>query len=179
MTEYRGSRPVVITAVFWAIISTGFCLPGVVEILTARFRHNAAWGVAVSDWWSHLFLPGYNGFLLATIQAVPFVVFAVFNLFRLTRGWDAGDNVFRNRLTEAIVGLACGGSLLLWGLASIAASSSSTSAIGYLFLPGPVSVVLIVGYFAGRCWACDVPSARPRCPAPIPAASRNRSPRRL
>ncbi len=149
MTEYRGGRPVVITAVFWATIATGFCLPGVVEILTAHFRHHAAWGVAVSDWWSHLFLPGYNGFLLATIQAVPFAVFAVFNLYRLTRGWDGGEKMFRNRLTAAVAGLACGGSLSLWGLASIAASSSSTSAIGYLFLPLPVSLVMIVGYFAG------------------------------
>ena len=149
MTEYRERRPVVITAVFWATIATGFCPPGLIEILTAHFRHNAAWGVAVNDWWSHLFLPGYNGFLLAAIQAVPFVAFAVFNLFRLTRGWDAGDKTFRNRLTAAVVGLACGGSLSLWGLASIAASSSSTSAIGYLFLPMPVSFVLIVGYFVG------------------------------
>ena len=149
MTEYREGRPVVITAVFWATIATGFCLPGLVEILTARFRHGAAWGLAVNDWWSHLFLPGYNGFLLATIQAIPFVAFAVFNLVRLTRGWDAGEKSFRNRLTAAIVGLACGGSLSLWGLASIAASRSSTAAIGYLFLPLPVSFVLIVGYFVG------------------------------
>jgi hypothetical protein len=149
MTPYREGRPVAITAVFWATIATGLCLPGLVEILTARFRHGAAWGVAVDDWWSHLFLPGYNGFLLAAIQSVPFVVFAVFNLFRLARGWDAGEKTFRNSLTAAIVGPACGGSLSLWGLASIAASRSSTAAIGYLFLPLPVSVVLVVGYFAG------------------------------
>jgi hypothetical protein len=37
----------------------------------------------------------------------------------------------------------------LWGLASIAASRSSTASIGYLFLPLPVSFVLIVGYFVG------------------------------
>lgn len=149
MTEFREGKPLVITVVFWTTIATGFCLPGVVEILTAHFRHHAAWNVAVSNWWSHLFLPGYNGFLLATIEAIPFAVFAVFNLYRLTRGWDAGEKIFRTRLTAAIVGLACGGSLSLWGLASIAASSSSTSAIGYLFLPGPVSIVLIVGYFVG------------------------------
>jgi hypothetical protein len=149
MTEYRQGRPAVISGLFWLTIATGFCLPGLVEILTARFRHGAGWGVAAADWWSHLFLPGYNGFLLASIQAVPFVAFAVFNLFRLARGWDAGDNIFRTRLTAAIVGLACGGSLSLGGLVSIAASSSSTSAIGYLFLPLPVSFVLIVGYFVG------------------------------
>ena len=149
MTEYRERRSVVITALFWVTIATGFCLPGLIEIFTARLRHRAAWGVAINDWWSHLFLPGYNGFLLATIQAVPFVAFAVFNLFRLTRAWNLGEKTFRNRLTAAIVGLACGGSLSLWGLASIATSSSSTSAIGYLFLPIPVAFVLIVGYFAG------------------------------
>jgi hypothetical protein len=100
--------------------------------------------VAAAHWIGHLFEPGYNEFLLTMITAVPFLALAVFAVFHTTT-----ENASA-RVAGIAGALALGGALLIWTQVSIRTSRSSTAAIGYLFIPFGVALVMPFGYLAGR-----------------------------
>ncbi len=129
---------------FWLVIVFGFVVAPLVAV-GAGIAKGSPIVPAVTDWIGHLFEPGYNEFLIALINALPFVALGVFLIFHLT-----GERVPNGRLI-GIFGAFCAGAVLdLWGLAAIRLSRSSTASIGYIFLPFEVSVVMPVGYVVGR-----------------------------
>jgi len=68
---------------YWGCILYGLALPGIVTIVHDASRRQGAWAEAWQDYHLHLFAPGYNLFLVAALNAIPFVLLAVFILFHL------------------------------------------------------------------------------------------------
>lgn len=138
-----------ITLFFWANVLAGLTLPGVVAIAVEVLRDRASLAAALDEWISHLFLPGYNEFLLAVLHAAPFSALAVVGLFALTKGWKRGQRDFQVRFVAAVSSLAVASTLSLWMLISIRISRSSTAAIGYIFLPILISSAVPFAWFGG------------------------------
>jgi hypothetical protein len=131
------------TGMFWLIVAFGLCVPPVVAIGTEVVKGTPL-ASASGQWIEHLFQPGFNEFLLTLFTATPFIVLAVFSIFHLT-----SENASK-RLAGVSGALAVGAGLMIWGLVAIRMSHGSTAAIGFVFLPFEVAIVMPVGYLAGR-----------------------------
>jgi hypothetical protein len=129
---------------FWLTSAWGFVVLPVVAI-GAETAKGTPFPSALSQWIRHLFAPGYNEFLLALITALPFLVAAVFILFHL-----AAEQIPPGRWSGVAGALCAGAAVSLWGQIAIRMSRSSTAAIGYIFLPFEVLLVMLIGYIAGR-----------------------------
>jgi hypothetical protein len=122
-------------------------LPAAVSIGVDAVK-GASLVAAIQQWLRHLFEPGYNEFLLCMINGAPFLVLAVFTRIHL-----ASEKPRQRRSGGITGGLVAGSGFLVYGLAGIRSSRSSTAAIGYLFLPFFIAVVIPIGYVAGRLFA--------------------------
>jgi len=141
-------RTVFTLSIYWSCILLGLAIPGLSTIAVDVFKHHQSLGQAIHQWRIHLFAPGYNLFLVAIWNAVPFVLFAVFALLHL--GWA--------RLEEAGLYRRISGTLLA-GLAAIGLSAwthvmtlwfpDAQGALAYLFLPIVLAGVIPASYLIG------------------------------
>ncbi|HSF70228.1 MAG TPA: hypothetical protein VLA47_07580, partial [Nitrospira sp.] len=72
-------------AVYWTCLLIGLTIPWLATIGVDMLKHDQTLGQALHQLRLHLFAPGYNLFLVALFNAVPFVLFAVFALFHMGR----------------------------------------------------------------------------------------------
>lgn len=133
-----------VTAVFWTTIAFGFAVSPLVAIGVETAK-GTPFASAVSEVMGHLFEPGYNEFLIALFTGLPFIAAAVFLMFHL-----AAEHTPHARWAGIATALCTGTALTLWGHIAIRMSRSPTAAIGYIFLPFEVLLVMSIGYLTGR-----------------------------
>ncbi|HKC93023.1 MAG TPA: hypothetical protein VKB81_03280, partial [Nitrospira sp.] len=69
--------------VYWGCILLGLGIPWFATITVDMLKHDQSLVQAIHQLQLHLFAPGYNLFLVAILNAVPFVLFAVFSLLHM------------------------------------------------------------------------------------------------
>lgn len=136
--------------VYWGCILLGLTLPLLATVGVDMVNHQQSFGQAFHQLRLHLFAPGYNLFLIAVMNTVPFILFAVFALFHL--GNVPAEN-------QRLAGRRKAGILMAaLGLLGLSASThvmtlwypDAQGALAYVFLPFMQVIVLPISYAAGR-----------------------------
>jgi hypothetical protein len=137
---------------FWVIALTGFLLPWIVIISCEIYFGHAA---EIKNFPAHLFESGYNFFLVAVMNATPFVILAVAARFLLKAGQEA--RIRRSRLAGLGTAAACAMALSLlmqvgvWSNVFNPKTHASLAGIGIYIEFWAALAVLPVGYVLG--WA--------------------------
>jgi hypothetical protein len=135
---------------YWGTIVLGITLPWLLEIgVDVVVRHRPL-VQTVRSFPHQLFAPGRNQFLIGTLNAAPFLLFAVFLLLHLGKASVHGRDVSAQRLSGVVVALVAAFALSAYGNLAILTAHGSTAAIGYVFLPQAVAVMMVLGYGVGR-----------------------------
>jgi hypothetical protein len=113
-------------------------------------KHGQSFGQTWHQLRLHLFAPGYNLFLIAVLNAVPFVLFAVFALFHLGRIPSGQCQPARRRAAGILTALLAGLGLSGWTHLSTLLYPDAQGALAYLFLPFVLLIVFPTGYLVGR-----------------------------
>jgi hypothetical protein len=136
--------------VYWGCILLGLTLPWLATVGVDMIKHYQSFGQAFHQLRLHLFAPGYNLFLIAAMNAVPFVLFAVFTLFHLGLV-PAQDQRLAGRRRAGILMATLGlVGLSTWTHAMTLWYPDAQGALAYVFLPVVLLIVLPVGYAGGR-----------------------------
>jgi hypothetical protein len=137
-------------ALFWSAVLGGFTIPGLISIgHDVAVRH-----VALADAWQdyrlHLFVPGYNLFLVAALNAIPFVLLAVFLLFHLGSALPLGHVVVSRRIVGTLGAWLTAFGLSVWMHLSLTLHPDAQGAIALVFLPFYLLLLVPAGYVFGR-----------------------------
>jgi hypothetical protein len=136
--------------VFWGCILLGLGIPWLSTIGVDMLKHGQSIGQALHQLHLHLFAPGYNLFLIALLNAVPFVLFAIFVVFHL--GLVASQD--RVRAWQRVIGVGTAALGLIavsgWSHVMMLWYPDAQGALAYVFLPFLLVVLLPVGYAIGR-----------------------------
>ena len=122
----------------WCGVAAGLLLPAMVSMAVEILRGQSPIG-SFEERISNLFRPGYNEFLIAVFNTVPFALVAVASRLSGTRAHFWG--------IVAAVGATF--TFSLWFLIAIRTTRSSTAGIGYLFFPIELSLTLPITYGVG------------------------------
>ncbi len=152
MTALRDTRTLtrITVTLYWGCIVFGLTLPGVVTVAHDASRRHGAWTEAWQDFRLHLFAPGYNLFLVAALNAVPFVLLAVFILFHLGTAAKQEPAIVSRRLLGIAVALAAAVGLSAWAHIGTTLYPDAQGALVYLFLPIYLLGLIPLGYALGR-----------------------------
>jgi hypothetical protein len=135
---------------FWGAVVAGLAIPGLIsvghEIAVRDVSLVAAW----QDLRLHLFAPGYNLFLVAVLNAIPFVALAVFLLFHLGTALERGHAVVSRRIAGVLGAWLTAFGLSLWMHLSLTLHPDAQGAIALFFLPLYLLLLMPVGYGVGR-----------------------------
>ena len=136
--------------VYWGCILLGLTLPLLATVGVDLVKHQQSLGQAFYQLRLHLFAPGYNLFLIAVMNAVPFILFAIFALFHL--GNVPSEDLRLAGRRKAGVLLATLGLLGLgaWTHVMTLWYPDAQGALAYVFLPFAQVIVVPVSYAAGR-----------------------------
>lgn len=136
--------------VFWGCILLGLAIPWLSTIVVDMLKHGQSIGQAFHQLRLHLFAPGYNLFLIALLNAVPFVLFSIFVLFHL--GLVASQNHGGAWQRVIGVGTAALGLIAVSGWTHVMTLwyPDAQGALAYVFLPFLLIVLIPVGYAIGR-----------------------------
>lgn len=150
MTERYADRGLTVFTllVYWGCILLGLTIPGLATIAVDIFKHGQSVGQAVHQWRLHLFAPGYNLFLVAVLNAVPFVLLAIFALFHLGLAGPDPAGLIRRKTGVLFAGLAAVG-LSVWTHLMTLWYPDAQGALAYVFLPLVMAVVIPLSYLAG------------------------------
>lgn len=136
--------------IFWICILLGIGIPWSANVAVDMFKHGQTLEQALHQLRLHLFAPGYNLYLIAAINAGPFIVFSIFVLLHL--GLCRSDNrKLVGRRGAAIF-------FTMMGLIGLSAWTHVTTlwfpdaqgALVYLFLPFLLLLFIPIGYALGR-----------------------------
>ena len=135
---------------YWACVLSGLAIPLIATIAVDIAKHDQSFAGAVRQLRLHLFAPGYNLFVIALINAVPFLIFAVFLLFHLGLS-PMDDRTLRGRRTAGVlltmIGLVV---FSLWTHVTTLWQADAQAALAYLFLPFLLLVLMPLCYAFGR-----------------------------
>jgi len=133
--------------IYWSCILLGLAIPAFAAITVDMLKHGQSVGQAVHQWRMHLFAPGYNLFIIAVLNAVPFVLLAVFALLHL--GLAPPDAVARTRrgVAVSVAALIAIGSSL-WTHVTTLWYPDAQGALAYVFLPVVLAFIIPVAYLA-------------------------------
>jgi hypothetical protein len=136
--------------VYWGCILLGLTLPLLATVGVDLVKHQQSLGQAFHQLRLHLFAPGYNLFLIAVMNAVPFILFAVFALLHLGNVPSEDLRLAGRRkagilmATFGLLGLAAWTHVMtLW-------HPDAQGALAYVFLPFAQVIVIPISYAAGR-----------------------------
>lgn len=136
--------------VYWTCILFGISIPWSANIVVDVFKRHQSLGEALHQLKLHLFAPGYNLFLIAVLNAVPFVVFSIFALFHMGL-CPSEDRKLVGRRGAALLFTALGLiGLSVWTHVTTLWFPDAQGALVYLFLPFLLLVFIPVGYVVGR-----------------------------
>lgn len=136
--------------VYWSCILLGLGMPWFATIAVDMLKHDQSLGQATHQLQLHLFAPGYNLFLIAIFNAVPFVLFAVFTLFHMGFAPTEDRRLCGRRgagVLVAVIGLV---GLTAWTHLMTLWYPDAQGALVYLFLPVLLLGLLPIGYAIGR-----------------------------
>lgn len=152
MTALRDARTLtrITVTLYWGCIVFGLTLPGVVTIVHDAYRRHGAWTEAWQDFRLHLFAPGYNLFLIGILNAIPFILLAVFILFHLGTAAEQEQATVSRRLFGIAVALAVAVGLSAWAHVGMTLHPDAQGALVYLFLPIYLLGLIPLGYGCGR-----------------------------
>lgn len=137
-------------AVYWGCILLGLTLPLLATVGVDMVNHQQSLGQALHQLNLHLFAPGYNLLLIAVMNAVPFVIFAVFTILHLGRVPSQEQRLAGRRkagILLATVGLV---GLSAWAHVMTLWYPDAQGALTYLFLPFWQLLLIPLSYAAGR-----------------------------
>lgn len=145
------SRLAVFTViVYWGCILFGLGIPWSATIAVDVSKHDQSLSQAIHQWQLHLFAPGFNLFLIALFNAVPFVLFAVFTLFHMGLAPSEDRRLCGRRgagVLAAAIGLV---GLSAWTHVMTLWYPDAQGALAYLFLPVLLLGIMPIGYAVGR-----------------------------
>lgn len=152
MTQDRDLRRLarLTLALYWGSILFGLTAPWLSNIAVDMAKHHQSVGQAFHQLRLHLFAPGYNLFLVALLNAVPFVLFAVFTLLHLGLLPPGQCRLARRRAAGVLTTLLLGIGLSAWTQVMTLWHPDAQSALAYFFLPFVLSALMPVGYALGR-----------------------------
>ncbi len=134
--------------VYWGCILLGMAIPPTASIAVDTLKHGQSISQAVHQWHIHLFAPGYNLFLIAMLNAIPFILLAVFALLHL--GWAGPDRTgLRRRMSGVVVAAIAAVGLSLWTHVMTLWHPDAQGALAYVFLPFVLAMVIPLSYLAG------------------------------
>lgn len=136
--------------VYWGCILLGLTLPLLATVGVDLVKHQQSLGQAFYQLRLHLFAPGYNLFLIAVMNAVPFILFAVFALFHL--GNVPSEDLQLAGRRKAGILMAALGLLGLGGWTHVMTLwyPDAQGALAYFFLPFWQVIAIPINYAAGR-----------------------------
>jgi hypothetical protein len=152
MTDGRPSRWLTLftLGVYWTCLVIGLAIPWLATIVVDMLKHDQSLSQATHQLRLHLFAPGYNLYLVALFNAVPFVLFAVFTLFHMGRA-PLHDRWLVGRRGAGILMAAIALVMVsAWTHAMTLWHPDAQGAIAYLFLPFVLLAVAPVAYAVGR-----------------------------
>ncbi|TKB34487.1 MAG: hypothetical protein E8D51_02950 [Nitrospira sp.] len=136
--------------VYWGCILLGLTLPLLATVGVDLVKHQQSLGQAFYQLRLHLFAPGYNLFLIAVMNAVPFILFAVFALFHLGNV-PSEDLPLTGRRKAGVLMTTLGLlGLAAWTHVMTLWFPDAQGALAYVFLPFAQIIVTPVSYAAGR-----------------------------
>lgn len=152
MTTDRDQRRLAMLTlvIYWGAILFGLLAPWLAQVIVDMAKHNQTLGQSMHQLRLHLFAPGYNLFLVAVLNAVPFVLFAVFALFHLGLIPAGQCQPARRRAAGILTALLAGLGLSGWTHLGTLLYPGAQGALAYLFLPFVLLIVFPAGYLAGR-----------------------------
>ena len=152
MTALRDARTLtrITVTLYWGCIVFGLTLPGVITIAHDASRRHGGWTEAFQDFRLHLFAPGYNLFLVGVLNAIPFVLLAVFILFHLGTAARQDPVIVSRRLLGVAGAVAVAVGLSTWAHLATTLHPDAQGALVYFFLPIYLLGLIPLGYGCGR-----------------------------
>lgn len=135
---------------YWGSIFLGLTLPWVVRIAHEVYARQMPWRDAMQSLNRQLFAPGYNLFTIGLLNALPFVLFAVFVLFHLGRARLCEPAMIPRRIGGALGGATVLLGVSLWAHIGTVVYPDAQGALVYFFLPFYLSILIPLGYAVGR-----------------------------
>lgn len=136
--------------VYWGCILFGLTLPWLATVGVDMVKHQQSFGQAFHQLRLHLFAPGYNLFLIAVMNAVPFILFAVFTLFHLELAPSQDQRLAGRRRAGILVATLGLVGLSTWTHVMTLWYPDAQGALAYFFLPFVLLGLTPVGYALGR-----------------------------
>ncbi|WP_455246078.1 hypothetical protein [Petrachloros mirabilis] len=136
--------------VYWGCLILGLGIPWLATIGVDVLKHDQSFTQALHQLQLHLFAPGYNLFLIAVFNAIPFVLFAVFALFHMGLAPSGNTTLVKRRATGVVVTVIGLIGLSAWTHVTILWFPDAQGAIAYLFLPFVLLILTPLAYVIGR-----------------------------
>jgi hypothetical protein len=150
MTGSQSRMTLYTLAVYWSCILLGLGIPWLATILVDMRKHEQPFLEAVRQVRLHLFAPGYNLFLIALLNAVPFVIFAVFSLFHLGLTPEHERKLCGRRGAAVLFTMSVLIAVSVWTHTMTLWHADAQGALAYMFLPLLLLVLMPIGYAIGR-----------------------------
>jgi hypothetical protein len=141
---------VLTAAIYWCTIVFGLTMPWIVLLVHDAYKRHVGLSEAFQDFRLHLFAPGFNFFLIGVLNAIPFVLFAVFVLFHLGTAAHLGRVIVSRRIAGVMGGLMTALAVSSWAHIVTIAYPDAQGALMYVFLPVYLLFLIPVGYGGGR-----------------------------
>ncbi len=151
MTTMDSSRKLtwLTVTLYWGCIVFGLTLPGIVMIVHQAVQRHGALAGAWQDFRLHLFAPGYNFFLIGILNALPFVLLAVFILLHLGTAAAKEPVIVSRRLAGVAGALFVAVGLSAWVHIAVVVHPDAQGALAYFFLPIYLMGLIPLGYGCG------------------------------
>jgi hypothetical protein len=136
--------------IYWGCILLGLGIPWLATMSVDVLKHNQSLAQAAHQLHLHLFAPGYNLFLIGLLNAVPFVLVAVFALFHMGLA-PSQDPKLSGRRGAGVLVTAIGLiGLSAWTHVMTLWFPDAQGALAYFFLPFVLLGLVPIGYALGR-----------------------------
>jgi len=136
--------------IFWGSILSGLGIPGLANLMVDILKHDQSLAQAMHQLRLHLFAPGYNLFLIGLMNAVPFVLFAVFALFHMGLAPSQDQRLCARRGAGLLVTALALVGLSAWVHGMTLWFPDAQGALAYFFLPFVLLGLMPVSYALGR-----------------------------
>jgi hypothetical protein len=136
--------------IYWSCILLGLGIPWIATIAVDVWKHDQSLAQATHQLQLHLFAPGFNLFLVAIFNAVPFVLLAIFTLFHLGLAPSEDRKLWERRGTGVLVTALGFVGFSAWTHVMTLWYPDAQGALAYLFLPLLLLGLMPIGYALGR-----------------------------
>ena len=152
MTTHQSTLPLTpfTLLIYWGCILLGLGIPWVTTMGVDILKHNQSLAQAAHQLHLHLFAPGYNLFLIGLLNALPFVLFAIFALFHMGLAPSLDRKLCGRRAAGVLVTAIGMIGLSAWTHVMTLWFPDAQGALAYFFLPFVLLGVMPIAYALGR-----------------------------